>query len=618
MRVNAVFQEEEFSEKKFSLKLWLRVLKDVREVWKYLVGVVIFMSSCALLDVIFPLLTRYAIDTFVTPGVTEGLGGFAALYIGLALVQAVAIGMFIFCAARAETGTVYRIRHMGFQKLQSQSYAYFDRTPVGFIMARMTSDAQRMGDTVAWALVDLVYGLAFMVMSMVAMLILNWKLALAAFAVLPFVYFISRYFQTRILRHYREVRKTNSRITGAFNEGIMGAKTTKTLVREERNCEEFGELTQIMRKSSIRAAIMSALFMPIVMSLGAIGTAIALWWGGSDVIAGTLTYGTLMAFITYTTQFFEPVREIARIMAEMQSAQAAAERVISLIDSEPEVTDGPEIEAVYGDCFTPKRENWPAIEGDIRFENVSFAYKGGERVLSDFNLHLHAGETIALVGETGSGKSTIVNLICRFYEPTEGRILIDGVDYRQRSQLWLQSNLGYVLQTPHLFSGSIADNIRYGQLEASDAEVERAARMVGAHPFIESLDNGYATQVGEGGNRLSTGQKQLISFARAILANPRIFVLDEATSSIDTETEQLIQQAIQTVLEGRTSFIIAHRLSTIRNADRILVIDHGEVLESGTHHELMEQGGHYYRLYTRQFVQEQEERILGGLGAEEA
>ena len=618
MRVNAVFQEEEFSEKKFSLKLWLRVLKDVREVWKYLVGVVIFMSSCALLDVIFPLLTRYAIDTFVTPGVTEGLGGFAALYIGLALVQAVAIGMFIFCAARAETGTVYRIRHMGFQKLQSQSYAYFDRTPVGFIMARMTSDAQRMGDTVAWALVDLVYGLAFMVMSMVAMLILNWKLALAAFAVLPFVYFISRYFQTRILRHYREVRKTNSRITGAFNEGIMGAKTTKTLVREERNCEEFGELTQIMRKSSIRAAIMSALFMPIVMSLGAIGTAIALWWGGSDVIAGTLTYGTLMAFITYTTQFFEPVREIARIMAEMQSAQAAAERVISLIDSEPEVTDGLEIEAVYGDCFTPKRENWPAIEGDIRFENVSFAYKGGERVLSDFNLHLHAGETIALVGETGSGKSTIVNLICRFYEPTEGRILIDGVDYRQRSQLWLQSNLGYVLQTPHLFSGSIADNIRYGQLEASDAEVERAARMVGAHPFIESLDNGYATQVGEGGNRLSTGQKQLISFARAILANPRIFVLDEATSSIDTETEQLIQQAIQTVLEGRTSFIIAHRLSTIRNADRILVIDHGEVLESGTHHELMEQGGHYYRLYTRQFVQEQEERILGGLGAEEA
>ena len=282
-----------------------------------------------------------------------------------------------------------------------------------------------------------------------------------------------------------------------------------------------------------------------------------------------------------------------------------------MIETEPEIADTPEVIEQFGDSFHPKKENWPELKGDIEFQDVTFRYTAGEKVLSHFNLKIKAGETIALVGETGSGKSTIVNLICRFYEPTEGRILIDGVDYKERSQLWLQSHLGYVLQQPHLFSGTIRENIRYGRLDATDAEVEEAARMVDAEDFILKFEKGYDTDVGEGGNRLSIGQKQLISFARALIANPAIFVLDEATSSVDTETEQKIQEAIKKTLAGRTSFIIAHRLSTIRHADRILVIQHGEITEQGSHAELIRQKGYYYNLYTNQLREERENALLG-------
>jgi len=373
-----------------------------------------------------------------------------------------------------------------------------------------------------------------------------------------------------------------------------------------------------MKKASVRAATLSALFLPIVVSIGSLGTAWALWQGGSSIIKGVeimgtvMTIGTLQVFVNYTVSFFQPVRDIARIFAELQSSQAAAERVASLLETEPDIVDSPEVEAVFGDNFHPKKENWPALIGDIDFEDVTFRYKDGEKVLEHFNLHVDHGQTIALVGETGSGKSTIVNLICRFYEPTEGRILIDGADYRTRSQLWLQSNLGYVLQSPHLFSGTVADNIRYGRPDATLEEVQAAARMVGAEEFILAMKDGFDANVGEGGNRLSTGQKQLISFARAILTNPSIFVLDEATSSVDTETEQLIQTAIQTVLEGRTSFIIAHRLSTIRSADRILVIQNGKITEDGTHRQLIAKQGYYYQLYTNQFQEEQGLDILDG------
>ena len=338
-------------------------------------------------------------------------------------------------------------------------------------MARMTSDVERLGATIAWSLVDLTWGGTAMIGGLIAMLYMNWKLALVSLAVVPFLGVISIYFQKRILGSYRIVRRTNSRITGAFNEGIMGAKTTKTLVREEENLKEFKALTGEMYNSSVRAAVFSSIYFPIVIAMGSIGTALALWFGGRGVLLQTIGFGTLSAFISYVTQFFGPINELARIIAEFQNAKASAERVMAMINTEPDIVDRTEVIEKYGTEFEPKYENWEDIKGDITFKNVSFSYKEGEEVLENFNLEVKRGESIALVGETGSGKSTIVNLLCRFYEPVEGQILIDGVDYRERSQLWLQSNIGYVLQTPHLFSGTIRDNIRYGRLDATDEEI---------------------------------------------------------------------------------------------------------------------------------------------------
>ncbi len=612
------YQEEQDYNEKFKVSSWLKILKIAKPLHKYLAFMVLAISVTATIDTIFPLLTGYVIDHFITAGTTVGLGPFAVGYAALVITQASAIFLHILFAGRVEIGVTYYVRKTAFERLQQLSFSFYDKTAVGYLLARMGSDADRLGGTIGWALLDLLWGGVIMIGCLIAMFSVNWQLAILVTLVVPPLAILSIFFQKKILKNYREVRKINSRITGSFNEGIQGAKTTKTLVREEQNFGEFKELTGGMRKASIRAAMISSIYMPLAMSLAAIASALVLWRAGIMKMDMVITFGTLSIFMTYAARFFEPVREIARIFAELQSAQAASERVLSLIETESDVFDSEEIVKVYGDQFAPKKENWPDIHGDVSFEHVSFQYKGGEKVLDDFTLSVKAGETIALVGETGSGKSTIVNLVCRFYEPTEGVLKIDGVDYRERSQLWLQSHLGYVLQAPHLFSGTIRENIRYGRLEATDEEVERAARMVDAEAFILTLEKGYETDVGEGGNRLSTGQKQLVSFARAILADPRIFVLDEATSSIDTETEMTIQQAISTVLEGRTSFIIAHRLSTIREADRILVIQQGKITEQGSHLELLRKRGYYYDLYTNQFREEQEMGLLGKIAGEEA
>lgn len=609
------FQEEDYT-KRFDLSLWKKIIRLAKPYHKNLLLTMMYMAICAMMDVVWPRMTGIAMDTFIADGSTKGLGWFAAACLAVTAVQVVSIYKFQIHSGRVETGSVYTIRQLGFKKLQELPFSYYDRMPVGYLMSRLSNDTQRLGDTIGWSILDLCWGAVFLVSCTVQMLLMNWRLTLIILLVLPPLAIISWKFQKGILESYRKVRKHNSQITAGFNEGINGAKTTKTLVREELNIEEFNAVSADMQKASVRAATLSALFLPIVVSIGSFATAYALWQGGSSIVNGVevmgsvMTIGTLQVFVNYTVQFFQPVRDIARIFAELQSSQAAAERVISLLETEPDIVDTPEVEAEFGDNFHPKKENWPKLIGDIDFEDVTFRYKDGEQVLSHFDLHIGHGQTIALVGETGSGKSTIVNLICRFYEPTEGRILIDGADYRTRSQLWLQSNLGYVLQSPHLFSGTVADNIRYGRPDATDEEVAAAARMVGAEPFILKMQDGYQSNVGEGGNRLSTGQKQLISFARAILTNPSIFVLDEATSSVDTETEQLIQNAIQTVLEGRTSFIIAHRLSTIRSADRILVIQNGQIIEDGTHRQLIAKQGYYYQLYTNQFQEEQGLEIL--------
>ena len=553
------YQEEQEYTKTIKLKTWKNLLKYVKQFRGKFALVAGFMTTLAVSDVILPLMTRYGIDTFVVPRTAEGLTPFIMAYALLLIVQIAAIFFFIYFASRVEYGICYAIRREGFRKLQELPFSYYDRMPVGYLMSRMTSDARHLGEAFGWGLVDLVWAVVYLSATIVSMTIINWQLTLMILLVLPPLAAVSIYFQKRILASHRDVRKTNSRITGSFNEGIMGAKTTKTLVREEENFQEFSTITSHMKKISIRSASLSAIYVPLVISIGSIATAYLLTEGSHLVLAGAMSLGTVTAFFSYTVNLFEPIHNIAATFAEMQRMQAAAERVLSLLETEPDIQDTKAVENEFGDNFNPKKENWPGIRGEVDFENVTFKYKDGETVLKIFNLHVNVGETIALAGPTGAGKSTIVNLICRFYEPTEGMIKIDGVDYCERSQLWLQSNIGYVLQEPHLFSGPIRDNIRYARKGATDEEVRAAARLVNAEEFILRLENGYDTDVGEGGNRLSTGEKQLISFARAILNNPRIFVLDAATSSVDTETAALIQRAIEKPLEGRTSFIIAHR-----------------------------------------------------------
>lgn len=612
----SALQEEEFS-KKIDFRLWKRLIAYA---WRHkviFISIILMLLVVSTVDILYPQLTRYAIDSIIAKG-EEGVSKilpFSLIYLAVIIFQGIGVVGFIMLSGKLEILMAYDIRQDAFRKLQELSFSYYDKTAVGYIMARMVGDIPRLSEMIAWSLTDIFWSGGFILGCIAFLLSMNWKLGLLVLVVLPPLAVISMYFQRKILKQHRIVRKQNSRITGAFNEGIMGAVTTKTLVREEKNFEEFKAEAGTMKKASIRAAVLSALFTPVVMTLGSVATAIALYAGGRTVIAPTIfgtsmTIGVLSSFIAYTTNLFDPMQQLAGIFAEMQSAQASAERVISLLDTPCDITDSDEVTAKYGDSFEPKRENWEEIRGEVEFKDVSFQYKQGEKVLEHFNLKVKQGETIALVGETGAGKSTIVNLVCRFYEPTEGSILIDGVDYRDRSQLWLQARLGYVLQSPHLFSGSIRDNIRYARKDATEAEVIAAAKLVHADGFIEQLEKGYDTEVGEGGARLSTGQKQLISFARVILADPRIFVLDEATSSIDTETEALIQSAIGTVLQNRTSFIVAHRLSTIRSADRILVIRGGKITEAGTHKELIRLRGYYYDLYTTQFAENSAQKLL--------
>lgn len=598
-------EEKEFHSTSFDWGLWKGLMPYLKPYKKDFMGIFVDNVLCALIDVAFPLFQRYAIDSLVGEGRTDGLMLFGISYAALVVLQALTVVSFSRASMRLEMNFGRDLRRAQFVHLQKLSLSYYNATPVGYLLARTMNDTGRISGMIGWSVADLIWSVLYMAGSYIAMILLNWRLALPVLLVVPVLGLLTAYFQPKILRWNRQVRKLNSRITGAFNEGITGAKTSKTLVVEERNDKSFQELTDEMERSGIRAARLSAVYVPLILFCGTVATALVLVQGGLLEREGVLLLGTLSAFFSYATGLFGPIQQTAQNLSEFISLQASLERVLSLLREEPQIKDRDEVIAAYGDVFHPKMDVWPALKGDITFEDVSFRYPdGAEDVISHFNLHIPAGTTVAIVGETGAGKSTLVNLACRFFEPTGGRVLIDGVDYRERSQLWLHSSLGYVLQTPHLFSGTIMENIRYGRLEAADEEVYAAARAVSADTVVKKLEKGYDTQVGEGGDRLSTGEKQLISFARAVLADPRIFVLDEATSSIDTETEQLIQKATAQLLKGRTSFLIAHRLSTIRQADLILVVKDGTIVEQGTHRTLLEQKGYYRTLYTKQFAEE--------------
>lgn len=604
------YDEQEYT-KSFDIKIWKKVLPFLKPFRKVVWMVILLNLFCSAVDIALPLFQRYAIDNFIETGSIQGLPIFAVVYLVVIALQTASVIAFTRGNIRIEMQMGRDMKRACFVHLQTLSFSYYNVTPVGYILARVMNDTNRIAGLVAWNLVDMLWAFTYVAGVFVAMAVLNWKLALIVMLIVPAIAILTVYFQNRILKWNRKVRKINSKITSAYNEGIMGAKTSKTLVIEEKNAEGFREITQEMRTAGVKAARLSAIYLPLVLFFSSLATAIVLAKGGKMVLDDLMMIGTLSAFSSYAVGIFEPIQQLARNIAEVISAQANIERVTGLLEQEPQIVDTPEVEEKYGDAFFPKKENWEELKGDIEFKDVSFRYPdGNEEVLKHFNLKVPAGTTVAIVGETGAGKSTLVNLACRFFEPTQGQILIDGKDYRERSQLWLHSNIGYVLQNPHLFSGTVMDNIRYGNLNATDEQVKAAAKAVSADQVVAKLEHGYSSDVGEGGDLLSTGEKQLISFARAVLADPRIFVLDEATSSIDTQTEQLIQNATEKLLEGRTSFLIAHRLSTIRKADVILVVKDGKVVEQGTHKELLKEKGYYYQLYSKQFMEESAKKVL--------
>ena len=536
-------EEKEYT-KSFDYSIWKRIFPFLKPYKKTVIMILVMNLFCSLVDIILPLFQRYAINHFIEGNTLTGIGFFTVLYIVVIALQGAAVIAFTRGSMRIEMGLGKDLKRALFVHLQTLSFSYYNVTPVGYMLSRVMNDTGKISGLIAWNFVDLLWALTYVLGVFVAMLFLNWKLALVIMLVVPAIALLTFYFQNRILKWNRQVRKINSKITSAYNEGIMGAKTAKSLVVEEKTYGEFQEITGEMRSASVRAARLNAVYLPLVLFCGSLATAIVLARGGIQVFENAMLIGTLSAFTTYAVGIFEPIQQMARNLAEFISAQANIERVTGLLDEEPQVVDSPEVIEKYGDSFFPKKENWEPIKGDIEFRDVSFHYPDGkEEILSHFNLKIPAGTNVAIVGETGAGKSTLVNLACRFFEPTGGQILIDGKDYRERSQLWLHSSLGYVLQNPHLFSGSVMENIRYGRLDATDEEVIAAAKAVHADQVVEKMDLGYQSDVGEGGDRLSTGEKQLISFARAVLADPRIFVLDEATSSIDTQTEQLIQKA---------------------------------------------------------------------------
>lgn len=588
------FEEEEYSSTRISGKIITRLLGLTLPHWHWLAGFLFFIAIVSVGDAYFTYLSKLVIDQGIAAKDVPRLLYLLKIYGALALASAVAVFGFIYLASILGERINYDLRKKMFNHLQELSFSYFDRTPVGWIISRVTSDATKMADLVTWGILDIVWATLNVITSMVFMISINWKLALMVFAMLPLMLVAGIYFQKRIIAFYRMVRKQNSKLTGAYNENITGVRVVKALRREERNLEEFGALSSDMYRASYRAAWWSALFLPAVQIVGSFSLGAIVWYGGYQIQIGGITLGGIQAFISYVAAMLWPIQDLARVWASMQDAVASAERVFALVDSRPEVADRP-------GAFDPG-----SIKGDIEFDRVDFYYQEDNPVLANFNLKVNQGETIALVGPTGGGKSTIVNLVCRFYEPKRGTIRINGTDYTQLTLDAIQSRVGMVLQTPHLFSGTIRENIRYGRLDATDEQIEEAARLVHAHHFIIRMENGYDEEVGEGGGRLSVGQKQLISLARAVLANPEIFIMDEATSSVDTLTESLIQQGMEAMMQGRTSFIIAHRLSTIRRADRIVVIDGGRIVEQGSHAELIKLRGHYHALYTQQFRREKE------------
>ena len=592
----------------FGIKRILPFLKRYR---RQIILMALFGVVGSAVDIVIPLFQSYAINNYIVTGVLDTLPYFIGLYLLTLTVQISANCFTTYTASCVEYRVGHDLKQASFDHLQTLSFSYFKQNSVGYVHARIMSDTARIGELVSWSFMDAIWNISYIAGAVFVMLKINWKLALAVIAVVPIAALLIAFSLNKLTALNRAIREMNSRISGDYNEGIAGAKTIKTLVVEDKMVSEFEADTGKMKKTSVHASRFRGLLFSSVSFFSYVALALVLWRGGIITMKQAMGIGTLSAFMSYAQGLMDPLLWIIDAFSSLINTQVNIERVTRLIDTASDVTDTPAVIEKYGDTFSPKRENWEPLNGDIEFDDVTFKYPDGdETVLEHFSLRVPCGTRVAIVGETGAGKSTLVNLVCRFYEPTEGRVLIDGRDARERSQLWLHSNIGYVLQSPHLFSGSVRENLRYGKPDATDEEINAALATVSADAVVARMDKGLDSEVGEGGDLLSTGEKQLLSFARAIIADPRILVLDEATSSVDTITEQIIQNAIGKVTAGRTSFIIAHRLSTVRDADVIIVVRDGKIVEQGRHGELMRKKGYYYSLYTRQYEKEAVEGIL--------
>ena len=589
-------------------------LKPFLATYKWMfIAMIVGTVLVGVLNTVLPLFQQYAFDNFIAKNTLSGLAPFIILYV---LCLAVTMGVDYIASyncCRLELYILRDMRRTVFNHLQTLSVSYFNVNSVGRIHARVMSDTSNIASIISWDVYQGGWNITYILSAVIIMLALNWVLALCVIVIIPLVALVSCYFQRRLTILNRRVREINSEITGGFNEGITGVETSKTLSVEDKLDKRFYNNTNRMHKQATRLGHHRALFYTIISFASSVALALVLWYGGIISMEDAAFIGTLTVFMTYAQGIMSPVQWTVDAIADLITVKVNVERVTTLLNTKSDVSDTPEVIEKYGDTFNAKTENWEDLHGDIEFKDVTFKYPDGdEYVLEHFNLKVPQGTNVAIVGETGAGKSTLVNLVCRFFEPTEGQVLIDGRDARERSVGWLHSHIGYVLQTPHLFSGTVRENLLYGKEDATDEQLMTACKSVNADKIIARLDKGLDSVVGEGGNTLSTGEKQLLSFARAILADPAIFVLDEATSSIDTITEHLIQEAIEKLMEGRTSFVIAHRLSTIRSADVILVVNSGKIVERGRHEELLAKRGYYYNLYIKQFREEKVKSAMSG------
>ncbi|MFA5422039.1 MAG: ABC transporter ATP-binding protein [Bacilli bacterium] len=616
--------EEEKLPTKLNLGVWRKMFRYTLRNWPLLIVLALSMLLTTFYDSSFmPLMNAAAINVISSGETSANIAdmaikielifgihfnidfvGYALLFVAGILIRSMSIFVTFFVTNYFDMVINTSLRRDSFRRIQELSFSYFDRTPSGWLIARMQNDTASISDILSWGVIRIVWITFELIFTLITMFSVDVMLSLIILSTAPILVIVMPLFQRVLLKAHRRARNAYSNFVRWLAECINGVKTIKTLNIEDKMYHEADEVTLNIYNKRRKAFKIHAFFMPSIMLISSITTALVILLATSSlniIEVGDAGVAILVLFIGFVKQIYNPIQEFSEVSSEFIATQASVEKVLSLIETKPEIVDKPEVVEKYGTLFDNKRENFEELGGDIVFDNVSFSYIKDTEVLHDMNLHIEQGTSLAIVGETGSGKSTTANLLCRFYEPTKGQILIDGIDYKERSVGWLRSNIGYVQQTPFVFRGTYFDNIRYGRTDAALDEVIKVCKIVGIHDFIMTQKDNYMSVLDDGGSQLSGGQKQLISFARAIIRNPRLLILDEATSSIDTESEGVIQDAMHKILRGRTSIIIAHRLSTIVRCDRILVMSDGKVVEDGSHRELMNAKGHYHHLYMNQF-----------------